>query len=62
MKLLTEAKDVKPSDFMKYHPKIEDDVKEKPKKHIAFQDPTIFDYDEDDWSEEQLRRWYEYWD
>ena len=55
MKLLTKAKDIKPSDFVKYHPKIEKTVEQKPKKQEVSKKQTLSD--DDNWDD----RDYEYW-
>ena len=55
MKLLTEAKDIKPSDFVKYHPKIEKTVEQKLKKQEVSKKQTSSD--DDNWDD----RDYEYW-
>ena len=68
IKLLPMASEIKPSEFKKYHPKIKIEP-EKPKKHIEFKDPTVFDYYEDDcigtnddkdWEAYWLRKYYGY--
>ena len=57
MKLLTSAKDIKPSDFVKYRPKIEKTIEQKPKKQEVSKKQTLTNDEDDNWDD----RDYEYW-